>query len=530
MFLKIYLFPLLLSTGFCLNAQTLQLEWVAQYFDVSSQGIVNSFNRPMIDSEKNVYVCGKDATVTSSSSFLFLKYDSLGNFLWQAGFDNLFPDFLNGCVLTATGLIAGGTSKDQPGGGAGRAILISYDEDGGERYLKSVFDPQDYSASLDGLEMDGEGYLYAVGLVCPKPCENPFEENMSYIAKIDPATGEVIWANTDYSGKAFLIKVAGDKLRVLGTTNDSIRFYLREMDFDGNVLYSAFFPDLCGSPSMDVNGDVITTGDLICKMTIAGDTAWSYDYLEGNADFIGGVRNVISDNTGNIYGTGWLIDTVLNVGYTKTVKISPTGALLWSSKSQHSEEVAWEDGRAIALSEDYAFVCSQVAFDGPSGLIADFRPILYSNEDGAVLSDTLIDLSSNDIPLFAAWDGEHFYFKGTFFTGNSSQTPLSIALFKFSIDEPVATKETAKLQKDITVSPNPFGKYFNLLIEAAKSGEATMSVFSPLGQRVHRSAVQLDKGGNNLSIEGTDKWPDGFYFVAIEMEGRTYTEKIVKTD
>ena len=78
--------------------------------------------------------------------------------------------------------------------------------------------------------------------------------------------------------------------------------------------------------------------------------------------------------------------------------------------------------------------------------------------------------------------------------------------------------------------PNPFGNSLNLLIEAIEKGSATVNVFSPLGQRVYRSVALLDKGGNNLSIEGTDKWPDGFYFVAVEMEGRTYTEKIVKTD
>ncbi|HFA48417.1 MAG TPA: T9SS type A sorting domain-containing protein [Bacteroidetes bacterium] len=528
MFLKIYFTFLLLSAGFCLDGQTLELEWATEYADVSSQG---RNRKLLVDTERNVYVCGENATPSASSSFLFLKYDSLGNFSWDAAFDNPYPDLLNDCVLTETGLIAGGTSKDQPGGGTGRAIVISYDEEGEERYLKSVFDPQDYLSSLDDLIMDSEGYLYAAGLVCPVPCENLTEETKSYIAKIDPATGTVIWINNEFSGSARLAKIVGDKIRVYGPTkiNTVSSYYLREMDLDGNVLDSAFFPVLDGERFFYPNGDLITANDHICKMTIAGDTAWCYDFLGGQENITGQAIAVVFDKLGNIFATGWGSDTTFGGNFfTKILKINNNGELLWSQVDDFSEDQTSEVGVRIATSDDYVFVCSEITYGEYPDFTSDYRPILYSQENGDVLFDTLIDIHIREIINDTYWDGKYFYL-----TGRGSNMPSgtgSIALFKFSIDEPVATKETSKQQRNITVSPNPFEKSFDLLIEAAKSGEVTVSVFSSFGQRVCRYVTQLDKGGNNLSIEGTDKWPDGFYFVAIEMEGRTYTEKIVKTD
>ena len=244
MFLKTFPVLLFLAIGCCLSGQTLKLEWAAEYPEVSNgyPGVIDE--RLFVDGEGNVHVCERGA---DPFSFLFLKYDSLGNLLWDAEHDGFFIGSLSGCALGGTGLFAGGTVADQPGTGVARAILVSYDENGGERYIKPIYDPQYFSSSLNDVEMGADGYVYVFGSVCPFPCDSLGAETFFYVAKIDPFDGGGVWKKYWRQGTAVAGKVTGDRIRAFGNTyifgpSDTAYVHcLYEMDTDGNVLDSAFF-------------------------------------------------------------------------------------------------------------------------------------------------------------------------------------------------------------------------------------------------------------------------------------------------
>ena len=76
--------------------------------------------------------------------------------------------------------------------------------------------------------------------------------------------------------------------------------------------------------------------------------------------------------------------------------------------------------------------------------------------------------------------------------------------------------------------PNPFNNTLNLLIEAVGEGEAHIGIFNSVGQQMLYMNTRLEKGGNNLPVKGIENWSDGIYFIKLEMDGRMYTEKIIK--
>ena len=104
----------------------------------------------------------------------------------------------------------------------------------------------------------------------------------------------------------------------------------------------------------------------------------------------------------------------------------------------------------------------------------------------------------------------------------------ALLTYKFSIDEPVSTNETTKESYKTTASPSPFSNSLSLLVEAAVGGDAVISILNPIGQQVHQSKTRLEKGGNSITVEGVENWPNGIYFLTVETGGYTYTEKVAK--
>ena len=279
---------------------------------------------------------------------------------------------------------------------------------------------------------------------------------------------------------------------------------------------------------MDASGDVVWADERICKLTIAGDTAWCHDFSESDPGFVGEVISMVSTEEGNLLATGWLRDTSMGSNYfTNTVYLTSDGNKIWTVKDDFLGGAGLEAGVTVTYSDKYVFVCSQVTLGSYTDYYSSLRLGLYSLENGFILYDTLIDLSENDFPHYSAWDGTHFYLDGTYMKEGFMEDP-SIVLFKFSIDEPVNVNEAAKESYKITASPSPFDNTLALLVEAAVGGDADINIFSPIGHRVHQSKTRLEKGGNHITVEGVQNWPNGIYFLTVETGGRIYTEKIVK--
>jgi hypothetical protein len=517
------------------NGQKLELEWTATYPNIPTGFLGFLDQKLFVDDDKNVIICYGDANAQLSTDLLILKYSGAGDLEWDITHEEPYPSNLNGAVVSGTNVIIGATARNEPIGGAARAILNSYNENGQELYLTTVHEPALYSSSLRDLVEDSLGYLYSFGVVCELPCDYGIDSLLFYVAKIDPLSGEVLWVNSERKGEAASGTVVGDKIRVFGnvlTMPDSvITQCLYEFDTMGNVVDSVFLSPLNGKRFFAQDGDLLMANEQICKINIEGDTVWCYDFLEGNPAFSGEAFTIRFTEEGNILATGWLREGSLDDfnNYTNTVCLDPNGNKIWSTKDDVEEGTTLEGGVTVSASDKYVFVSSQITSGEYPDYYSNFRPILYSLETGAILHDTLIDMGKDDFPNSSAWDGEHFYLYGTNYSGQDPDKPHNVVLFKFGIDEPVATKEQNAIS-GIAAQPNPFSQSFDLKITTRQSGTAAIKIYNAFGQQLTTKNTFLHSGENSVHFSETDGWAVGIYFIDIEMNGRSYFEKTVKGD
>jgi hypothetical protein len=93
----------------------------------------------------------------------------------------------------------------------------------------------------------------------------------------------------------------------------------------------------------------------------------------------------------------------------------------------------------------------------------------------------------------------------------------------------VSTAELVEESMDINVYPNPGRDFFNISINADKSGEGKLLVYDMLGHLVLNNNIQLSKGLNQLGISLTEDVKPGLYSVRVIVDNYTGHQTLVKT-
>lgn len=107
------------------------------------------------------------------------------------------------------------------------------------------------------------------------------------------------------------------------------------------------------------------------------------------------------------------------------------------------------------------------------------------------------------------------------YSGNCTDT----AFLSIVVEQSVNTSQIY-LENIIQVVPNPVTDKFNLIVNLVETKDANLMIFDNTGKQIFERQL---KGLNNYSeMIPFDKYPKGLYFVVLEVEGKKYTEKIVK--
>lgn len=356
----------------------------------------SEFNGVAVDASGNVYAVGyiigasqydfaSGITVTakaSSGNAVLVKYNSSGAAQWarstaapasaaaQSSFYGVAVDSNNdiyavGCGYDDDPFYFGTQNADPAGAGVNNALIVKYESDGTEDWVKSTTTATGVSM-FSGLDVNDSG-VYAVGYINSNTIVN-FDADTSatggyasgdnaVIVKYDPATGAATWANStaasqpnsswfrdavvDSSGNINAVgRVAGnsqfdfgDSIKLTGTASTE-NAAIVQYDASGNTLWakstvtgtalSSFYTaDVDSSDNIYVAGKITGTNQysfgtnatatgayasinpLVIRYSSAGVAQWAKSTTTGVnvSDFYG----IGVDSSSNIYATGYAL-------------------------------------------------------------------------------------------------------------------------------------------------------------------------------------------------------------------------------
>ncbi|MFK7936668.1 MAG: PKD domain-containing protein [Saprospiraceae bacterium] len=91
----------------------------------------------------------------------------------------------------------------------------------------------------------------------------------------------------------------------------------------------------------------------------------------------------------------------------------------------------------------------------------------------------------------------------------------------------VNTNETATILQAIEVAPNPTADFAQLQISTTQSIDYQLNIVSSIGQVLQQSKGTLNTGEQQLTVD-LSQFSAGVYYVTLNTEGQTWTERVVK--
>ena len=292
---------------------TMQPQWVrhSNFGVISYQDSVSAIT---IDNSGNIYVTGYSLKMPYNKDYLTIKYDSLGNIIWEKRYDERKKESAKAIFVDDSGNVyVTGVSE-------GDYLTIKYNQDG-QILWTSRFDGGDYDEPVSIL-VDNFGNVYVTG------------KSYDYVTKYDYLTikynprGTLLWArrhNGSSNGNDIPSSMVVDNLGNLYVTgkvkNYNYDFVTIKYNPNGEILWIANF-DMGGNEeandiAIDDSGYVyvIGTPSYIVKYNSEGQQIW-YLYTQG------AYKVIAIDDSGNIYGVG-------NYYTIYTIKCNSQGEILW---------------------------------------------------------------------------------------------------------------------------------------------------------------------------------------------------------
>jgi hypothetical protein len=264
--------------------------WVARYNGPGNYH--DAASDVVLDAMGNVYVTGNSSGLVTHADFATVKYDTAGNELWvaryngPAGFNDeaaaIVVDDL--CNVYVTGFSADPDTMDD-------IVTVKYDSAGNELWAAR------YNGPLGG-------YDRAYSLVLDSRCN-------VYVAGYGYGIGtsaDITTIKYDSSGVEKWVA------RYNGPGNGSDVAFDIALDSAGNIYVAGF------------SNGIGTFGDYtVVRYDSAGTEQWVARY-NGPGNHWDVVDEIVLDNTGNVYVTGYSVSSGINFDYA-TLKYSPTGVL-----------------------------------------------------------------------------------------------------------------------------------------------------------------------------------------------------------
>ena len=314
--------------------------WVARYGGPGDGD--NTANALAVDSEGNVYVTGRSTGINGDLDYATVKYDSEGLELWVARYkgpgNNV--DQARAMVIDASGNIYI-TGNSRGNKGHDDYATIKYDSSGNQLWVARYDD-----GSATALALDSAGNVYVTGF-------SRANDDLHYATVKYDSNGKQLWASTynapggrDDIAYALAVDNMGNVCVTGRSFGEKYDYATVKYDSQGNELWVARYngpadrSDQSTSLDFDADGNVYVTGRsdnenrnrdyTTLKYDSNGKLLWEARYSGlDNGDNMATALAV--DDSGNVFVTGQSQGDNSGWDYA-TVKYNSRGKQLWAAR------------------------------------------------------------------------------------------------------------------------------------------------------------------------------------------------------
>ncbi len=441
------------------------------------KNINNKGPRIKCDGLGNVYMITTQFDENPFLGFTLVKYDSLGNQLWQRNHPielagHIYGDFVvDSLGYTYVSLLF---NELFPGAGSDTKML-KYSPDGEKLWENAGYGNGHIGKNyIFYLSRDSMGRLFALGSNNNQESE---ADNFLFVSQIDTSNGSELWRRTFPGGHwpQGIRAWTEDRIEVLATRFAAgIQYYdIIQLDKLGEPIQYSSKPYT--GYTLDFNlisrtGDVIAGnrafGYTVTRLNAAGDTLWRYALPEG---IIGDkVLGLAEDDSLNVYVTGMWRDINANRDIL-TTKFSEAGELLWQKNYDYLGTGLPDGGSDIVVDSQFVYVIGSSEIEDGKGLLTI---LIYNrwNAEEAYMINMERGLKFNGNSILAN-KNKFFY---TSLSHMNTPTSSEIVTGCFRMPEIVSTPWQPETGQQLEVYPNPFVQELylrNIDIQVFKSVE-----------------------------------------------------------
>lgn len=433
--------------------------WTVRYDGATHS---NDEARAIVVKDKRVIVVGGSADANLFTNIVTMVYNTNGESLWTAIYENLGNDY--GLVVTVDDAgyiyVAGYATGDTTGWDI---VVLKYNPNGTlEWNSRFATIDEDYAV---GIAVAPNGDVFVAG-----NSGNPYFLTWDYITiRLNGNTGDTVWTRR-YNGPA----QEQDEARAMFLTTDG-------------YLYVTG-----GSTSTNSNVDITTL-----KYSLNGDLLWERRY-NGPANSIDWANALTCDANGNVYVTGYSQGITSDCDYV-TVKYDDNGDELLIRRYD-GPSAGYDEARAIAVDDEgNVYVTGSSTGSGTRNDYATIKYDVNGNEEWAYRYNG--PASRLDEAIAIVLDNARVYITGNS-EGNGTGTDFATLRY-----EAVGLEELSSL--------TPFNSPLRSTIFAKNvlfTADGNKFLLNATGNRVMR----LNAGTNDIS-----GLPSGIYFIQDKSTGNS---------
>jgi len=498
-------------------------EWAKR---LNSSGSSNDYVHAMTyDAAGNVYVTG-----SGGSNYLTVKYSPEGTVLWQAVYNGPANDADYGTAIAVdnsgnvyvTGRSFGtGTETD--------FATIKYDAAGTQLWVQRYNGSNNSDDAGISVVIDAAGNVYAGGWASQG-------SSVDYTIVKYSSAGSQLWVRNYNNGsndflRAMVIDASGNIYATgvsRGASNDD--YATVKYNSSGTLLWSARYNgsgvDDAKGLTVDQQGSVIVTGYATTaatgkdyttvKYNNAGIQQWVKKYNRTGTTQDEAV-GIVSDNTGNIYVTGFCTGSGTSTFDYITVKYNTNGDQQWA-KVFNSGLVGVDD-KASSIDIDEAGNIYVTGSTISSGTDTDYGTVKYSPAGDvlwSILYENIVSVDDNAVMVKADNNGN------VYVTGNSSGfSGFDFLTVKYS--QPIGiTPISTEVPEGFSLGqnfPNPFNPVTNIGLRIARFGFVSLKVYDITGKEA-AVLVNENLGAGTYNVD----------FDASQLASGTYFYRLVVGD
>jgi uncharacterized delta-60 repeat protein len=508
------------------NAQV-TAQWASIYNGISND--TDQVSAIAVDNSGNVYVTGFSKTSGTGKDIATLKYNSDGQQVWVARYNNINAN--GDDVPTAIAFDNSGnvyvTGQSEGSGTYGDMLTIKYSSGGAEVWNDRYNGEGNDVDGATAIVVDESGNVivtgYSVGAITSEDFTTIMynssgtrlwnsKYNNPSVSDIDIATSLVL----DNDGNICVTgySIGGNALEDIAVV---------KYDAFGNELWASRFNgsennyDIATGIAVDANSNIYVSGysyssasqeDYVTvKFNSNGDELWSRTY-NGSANGYDISAGIAVDQAGYVFVSGYSFGGTSEEDYA-TVKYNTDGVQYWEKRyngTGNSYDIA------TAIKCDNAGNVYVTGYSLDPNTSEDYATLKY-NTDGDLVWTEKYNGPANegDIANTLAVDASNnVYVSGFSYEGASAIDYITVK-YSQTVGINPSYNELAsgfELQQNY---PNPFNPVTSIGFDLPVSSYVTLEVFNTAGERVSTLLDEKQSPGHHTVAFGSTEFPSGLY-------------------